>query len=145
MEATENKISNLLKRVHPKTRRKIGYQFDKYQQKSFRYYELVDYLKERIEIKTDNPYLFVTQKNKSTKKPLNRNFCNRLLDKYGEICNIQNLTPHKLRAFFCTHAYYVAGYSMLQVAAQAGHYSLNTTRGYIENKVEDLHSLSNKL
>ena len=39
MEATENKISNLLKRVHPKTRRKIGYQFDKYQQKSFRYYE----------------------------------------------------------------------------------------------------------
>lgn len=34
---------------------------------------------------------------------------------------------------------------MLQVAAQAGHYSLNTTRGYIENKVEDLHSLSNKL
>lgn len=39
MEATENKILNLLKRVHPKTRRKIGYQFDKYQQKSFRYYE----------------------------------------------------------------------------------------------------------
>ena len=39
MEATENKISKLLKRVHPKTRRKIGYQFDKYQQKSFRYYE----------------------------------------------------------------------------------------------------------
>ena len=109
------------------------------------YSALVDYLKERKEIKTDNPYLFVTQKNKSTKKPLNRNFCNRLLDKYGEICNIQNLTPHKLRAFFCTHAYYVAGYSMLQVAAQAGHYSLNTTRGYIENKVEDLHSLSNKL
>ena len=65
------------------------------------YSALVDYLKERNEIKTDNPYLFVTQKNKSTKKPLNRNFCNRLLDKYGEICNIQNLTPHKLRAFFC--------------------------------------------
>ena len=39
METTENKISNFLKRVHPKTRRKIGYQFDKYQRNSFRYYE----------------------------------------------------------------------------------------------------------
>lgn len=40
MEATENKISNLLKkRVHPKTREKIEYQFDKYQRDSFCYYE----------------------------------------------------------------------------------------------------------
>lgn len=109
------------------------------------YDALVDYLKIRKEIKTDNPYLFIGNKNKKTKEPLSRNFGNRLLDKYKEICNIGKLHPHLLRSYFCNNALYNAGYSIVQVANQAGHYSLNTTRGYITNEQEDLFELANKL
>lgn len=104
-----------------------------------------DYLAERKEIKTDNPYLFVGQKNKNTQMPLSRNFGNRLLDKYKEICKITKLHPHLLRSYFCNNALYNAGYSIVQVANQAGHYSLNTTKGYLSEKQEDLAILANKL
>ena len=104
-----------------------------------------DYLEERKEIKTDNPYLFIGQKNKNTKSPLSRNFGNRLLDKYKEICKIAKLHPHLLRSYFCNNALYNAGYSIVQVANQAGHYSLNTTRGYVTTEQEDLAVLANKL
>lgn len=83
------------------------------------YDALSDYLEERNAIKTDNPYLFIGQKNKNTKKPLNRNFCNRLLDKYKDICKSVNLHPHILRSFFCSNALHNAGYSIEQVANQA--------------------------
>ena len=109
------------------------------------YDAISEYLEERIAMDTDNPYLFVGQKNKSNKEPLNRNFCNRLLDKYKELCNIPNLHPHSLRSFFCTNALHNAGYSVDQVANQAGHSSLNTTKGYLVIEQEDLVSLSNKL
>lgn len=92
-----------------------------------------------------NPYLFIGQKNKNTLEPLNRNFCNRTLDKYKQICNIENLHPHLLRAFFCSNALHNAGYTIEQVANQAGHSSLNTTRRYLYTSDEDLLSLSNKL
>ena len=45
------------------------------------YGALYDYLKERREMNIKNPYLFIGQKNKNTLKPLNRNFCNRQLNK----------------------------------------------------------------
>lgn len=109
------------------------------------YDALVDYLKFRKEIKTDNPYLFIVNKNKNTKEPLSRNFGNRLLDKYKEICNIGKLHPHLLRAYFYNNTLHNAKYSIVQVANQAGHYSLNTTRGYITNEGEDLFKLANKL
>ena len=54
---------------------------------SYMYDALADYLEERKYIKTDNPYLFVGQKNVNTKEPLNRNFCNRLLNKFTHLCN----------------------------------------------------------
>ena len=109
------------------------------------YDAISEYLEERNAIKTDNPYLFVGQKNKNTKKPLNRNFCNRLLDKYKELCNIKDLHPHILRSFFCSNALHNAGYTIEQVANQAGHSSLNTTKGYLSTEQEDLVSLANKL
>lgn len=91
------------------------------------------YLEIREKMNTDNPYLFVGQKNVNNKKPLNRNFCNRLIDKYKDLCKSVKLHPHKLRAFFCTNALHNAGYSIEQVANQAGHSSLNTTRVYLGN------------
>lgn len=85
---------------------------------NYMYDALTEYLEERLTIKTDNPYLFLGQKNKNTKQPLNRNFCNRLLDKYKDLCKIANLHPHTLRAFFCSNALHNAGYTIEQVANQ---------------------------
>ena len=100
---------------------------------------------ERNNIKTNNPYLFLGQKNKNNSEPLNRNFCNRLLNKYKNLCNIKDLHPHMLRAYFCSNALHNAGYSIDQVANQAGHYSLNTTKGYLSTQQEDIISLADKL
>ena len=50
-----------------------------------------------------------------------------------------------LRSFFCSNAFNNAGYSIDQVANQAGHSSLNTTKGYLVTSQEDLISLANKL
>ncbi len=103
------------------------------------------YIEERESMKIKNPYLFIGQKNKNTVEHLNRNFCNRLLNKYKKLCKILNLHPHLLRAFFCSNALHNAGYTIEQVANQAGHSSLNTTRVYLRTKNEDLLTLSNKL
>ena len=106
---------------------------------------LKEYLEERENIKTENPYLFLGQKNINTKRPLNRNFCNRLLNKYKELCKIEKLHPHMLRSYFCSNALHNAGYSIDQVANQAGHSSLNTTKSYLVTDKEDLLSMANKL
>lgn len=106
---------------------------------------LKEYLEERKNMNTKSPYLFVGQKNKNTNEPLDRNFCNRLLNKYKKLCNIDNLHPHLLRAFYCSNALHNAGYTIEQVANQAGHSSLNTTKLYLHSKQEDLLSLANKL
>ena len=109
------------------------------------YDAIEDYLKERKEMNIKNPYLFIGQKNQNTMKPLSRNFCNRLLDKYQNICQIGKLYPHLLRAFFCSNALHNAKYSIDQVAEQAGHSSLNTTKGYLSFEDEDLLTLANRL
>ena len=110
------------------------------------YDALQDYLEERRTMNIKNPYLFIGQKNKNTLKPLNRNFCNRQLEKYKDICNIKGkLYPHLLRDFFCPNALHNAGYTIEQVANQAGHSSLNTTRIYLHTEDEDLLTLSNRL
>lgn len=83
------------------------------------YEAISEYLEVRLQMKTDNPHLFVGQKNMKNTEPLCRNFCNRLLNKYKELCNIKYLHPHLLRAFFCTNALHNAGYSIDQVANQA--------------------------
>ena len=83
------------------------------------YDALDDYLIERKNINTDNPYLFIGQKNKNNKNPFNRNFCNRLLNKYRDLCKIATLHPHLLRTYFCTNALHNAGYTIEQVANQA--------------------------
>ena len=44
------------------------------------------------------------------------------------------LDIHLLRAFFCSNAFHNAGYTMDQIANQAGHSSLNTTKGYYGKK-----------
>lgn len=113
---------------------------------NYMYDAIKDYLDERLTININSPYLFVGQKTKNNGgKPLNRNFCNRLLNKYKELCKIAKLYPHLLRSFFCSHALHDAGYTIDQVANQAGHSSLNTTKKYLVTDQEDLLSLANRL
>ena len=83
------------------------------------YDALKEYIEERKQIKTENQYLFIGKKTVNNKNHLNRNFCNRLLDKYKDVCKIDRLFPHLLRAYFCTNALHNAGYSIDQVANQA--------------------------
>ncbi len=104
-----------------------------------------EYLEERKKLNINGPYLFAGKKtNFYQGKPLNRNFVNRILDKYCKLVNLNNIHPHSLRSYFCTRAS-KAGYTLLQIASQAGHSSINTTRRYIGKDTENLHTLSNKI
>jgi len=67
------------------------------------------------------------------------------LKKYNKFCNISNLHPHILRALFCTNALHQAGYSLVQVANQAGHNSFNTTKRYLVTNEVDILDKANKL
>ena len=109
------------------------------------YFAIKDYLEERQQINTKNPYLFVSQKSINTKKPVNRNFCNRILDKYKDLCKLEKLYPHSLRHFYGTNALHNAGYTIEQVASQMGHSNINTTKEYLDTKKEDMMALANKL
>ena len=109
------------------------------------YNAIKDYLEEREKLATKNPYFFISQKNMSNEKHYDRSFCNKLLDYYSEITGIKNLHPHKLRAYFCTNALHNASYTIDQVANQASHSSLNTTKSYLINDNENLLDLANKL
>lgn len=110
------------------------------------YTALDDYLKVRVENKINNEYLFIGKKSAFYgNKPLNRNFVNRILNKYNCNVNIENLHPHLLRHYFCTNAYYKAGYTLAQIASQAGHSSINTTMKYVDNRKKEILNLSNRL
>lgn len=109
------------------------------------YSAITDYLEGRQQLNTKNPYLFVSQKSINTRKPVNRNFCNRMLDKYKNLCKLDDLHPHLLRHFYGTNALHNAGYTIEQVASQMGHSNINTTKGYLDTEKEDMMALANKL
>ncbi len=110
------------------------------------YNSIKEYLEERNKNNTENTYLIIGKKSGYYRnKPLNRNLINRVLNKYNKKIQINNLHPHLLRHYYCTTAYYKAGYSEAQIASQAGHSSINTTRKYIDNHNKDIMKLSNCL
>lgn len=113
---------------------------------NYMYDAIKEYLEERLAMNINSPYLLVGQKTENNNgKPLSRNFCNRLLNRYKDLCKIAKLHPHLLRSFFCTHALHDAGYTIDQVANQAGHSSLNTTKSYLSTNKKDLLTLANNL
>ncbi len=83
---------------------------------------LRDYLKDRNRYATaeSSNYLFVSKKNES----LNRTVVNRIFQQFSP-----KITPHQLRHFFCTNAI-EKGFSIHEVANQAGHSNVNTTLLY---------------
>ena len=110
------------------------------------YKALDKYLDERQKIETKSTYLFIGKKtNFYGDKPLNRNFVNRLLDQYCEKLKFNDFHPHLLRSFFCTNAYYKAGYTLVQVSSQVGHSSIDMTRRYIDSRQNNIHELANKM
>ncbi len=83
----------------------------------------------------DKEYLFISQ----VGDHLDRTSINRIFNVYSN-----KITPHSLRHFFCSHAL-ENGWSMHEVALQAGHSNLNTTMMYSHPSLDNLKRKSNLL
>lgn len=93
-----------------------------------------EYLKERP-TSIDCPYLFVSRKGGR----LDRSAVNRIFNKCSDC-----ITPHTLRHFFCSEAIEV-GYSMAEVANQAGHSNIHTTMIYTNPTRQKMKEKANQL
>lgn len=91
-----------------------------------------EYLKER---KSDSPYFFVSRQ--SGKLAPSR--INQIFNKYSDI-----ITPKTLRHFFCSHAL-ESGYSIHEVASQAGHSAIQVTLLYTNPTAQAMKDKANKL
>jgi site-specific recombinase XerD len=79
-----------------------------------------EYLKARNSGDSDSLWLFPGRSG----KPLHRSVINKVFAVYSDI-----ITPHSLRHFFCSNAL-EKGYSIHEVASQAGHSNIHTTMRY---------------
>lgn len=81
-----------------------------------------DYLtdRERCATALNSDYLFISKKRPN----LDRTVVNRTIKDFSD-----SITPHQLRHFFCTNAI-EKGFSIHEVANQAGHSNINTTLLY---------------
>ncbi|TCO70416.1 tyrosine-type recombinase/integrase [Marinisporobacter balticus] len=93
---------------------------------------LKSYLSERVE---HGNYLF----NSRQSERLNRSRINQVFNKFSN-----KITPHKLRHFWCTHAL-ESGYSVHEVANQAGHSNIHTTLLYTNPSKEKMKEKANLL
>jgi len=91
-----------------------------------------EYLKER---NSSSQYLFVSRQSDK----LNRTRINQIFNKHSH-----NITPHTLRHFYCSNAL-EAGYSVAEVANQAGHRSIQTTMIYTNPTREQMKKKCNLL
>ena len=92
-----------------------------------------DYLAERPD--TGSPYLFLSRRGGA----LSRGQVNRIFNAYSS-----TITPHTLRHFFCSTAI-EAGYSINEVANQAGHSNIQTTLLYTNPTREKMKEKANLL
>ena len=92
-----------------------------------------EYIQERPD--TDSPYLFLSRKGGA----LSRGQVNRIFNAYSD-----TITPHTLRHFFCSAAI-EAGYSINEVANQAGHSNIHTTLLYTNPTREKMKEKANLL
>lgn len=92
-----------------------------------------DYLAERPD--TGSPYLFLSRRGGA----LSRGQVNRIFNAYSS-----TITPHSLRHFFCSTAI-EAGYSINEVANQAGHSNIQTTLLYTNPTREKMKEKANLL
>lgn len=91
-----------------------------------------EYLKER---NSDSEYLFVSRESDK----INRTRINQIFNKYSD-----KITPHTLRHFYCSNAL-ESGYSIHEVANQAGHSNIHTTLLYSNPSKEKMKEKANLL
>lgn len=91
-----------------------------------------EYLRER---ESDCTYLFVSRNGGR----LDRSAINRVFNDYSD-----NITPHTLRHYFCSSAI-EAGYSIAEVANQAGHSNVHTSLIYTNPTREKMKEKANLL
>jgi len=92
-----------------------------------------EYLKDRGN--SESEYLFISRQNGQ----INRTRINQIFNKHSK-----TITPHKLRHFFCTNAL-EAGYSIHEVANQAGHSNIHTSLLYTNPTREKMKEKANLL
>lgn len=95
-------------------------------------YAMREYLKER---KSDCSYFFVSRQ--SGKLAPSR--VNQIFNKYSDV-----ITPKTLRHFFCSNAL-ESGYSIHEVASQAGHSAIQVTLLYTNPSAQAMKDKANKL
>lgn len=87
------------------------------------------------ERKSSSEYMFVSRQSDK----VNRTRINQIFNKYST-----KITPHTLRHFYCTNAL-EAGYSVHEVANQAGHSNIHTTLLYTNPSREKMKNKANLL
>lgn len=92
-----------------------------------------EYLRNRP--KTENPYLFPGRGDSH----LTRSQVNRIFNEHSE-----SITPHTLRHFFCSNAL-ENGYTIADLANQAGHSNVHTTLLYTNPTREKMKEKANRL
>ena len=93
---------------------------------------LREYLKER---RSDSPYFFVSRQSEK----LTTSRINQIFNRYSDV-----ITPKSLRHFFCSNAL-ENGYSIHEVANQAGHSNVQTTLIYANPTAQAMKDKANKL
>jgi len=100
--------------------------------------ELSDWLQIRPKAKSD--YLFIGQKG----EPIHSRVVQRLMERYGELAGLENITPHTLRHTFA-RGLLDCGASPFEVAKLMGHSSLDSTMRYVQPSEEDLQKVVERL
>ena len=95
-------------------------------------YALREYLKER---NSDSPFFFVSRQSEK----LTASRINQIFNRYSDV-----ITPKSLRHFFCSNAL-ENGYSIHEVANQAGHSNVQTTLIYANPTAQAMKDKANKL
>ena len=90
----------------------------------------------KIRPQTGYPYRFVGRSGEK----LTRGRINQICNQYSD-----SITPHKLRHFWCSQSQSVAGYSIAETAAQAGHKDTRTTLRYTHPSKAKLKEKANLL
>ena len=93
---------------------------------------LREYMKER---NSDSPYFFVSRQSEK----LTTSGINQIFNRYSDV-----ITPKSLRHFFCSNAL-ENGYSIHEVANQAGHSNVQTTLIYANPTAQAMKDKANKL
>ena len=90
------------------------------------------YLKER---ESDSPYLFVSRQGER----ISPSRINQIFNRYSD-----GITPKDLRHFYCSNAL-ASGFSIHEVANQAGHSNVRTTLVYTNPSAKEMKEKANKL